>query len=256
MPTVLDNAIGLYTTGILEGRPREAVTKHTGARYTQHSTGVPDGQDGFVAFFDDFLARNPDRHIEFVRCWQDGRHAFIHAYQSLNGGEAKWVTTDFFDSDDEGRIIEHWDVITAYHDTNPSGRSAVDGPTEVTDLDKTDANKALVREMIEQCLMRGGDASRIDEFISREQYLQHNKEVPDGFEHFARLAQDPDRPLNYDRLVLLVGQGNFVATLCEADWEGAKYAQVDIFRLEDGKIVEHWDATEPVPAESVNAGKF
>ncbi|NNC90936.1 MAG: polyketide cyclase, partial [Acidimicrobiia bacterium] len=58
--------------------------------------------------------------------------------------------------------------------------------------------------------------------------------------------------------VLLVGQGNFVATLCRATWLDAEYAQVDIFRIDDGLIVEHWDNAEPVPPseELVNSGKF
>ena len=56
----------------------------------------------------------------------------------------------------------------------------------------------------------------------------------------------------------MVGQGNFVATLCEAFWEGKPFAQVDLFRIEDGRIVEHWDNAEPVPPEDqwVNSGKF
>jgi len=59
-------------------------------------------------------------------------------------------------------------------------------------------------------------------------------------------------------VVLLVGQGNFVATLCKAARKGQPFAQVDIYRLEDGKIVEHWDNAEPVPPEEewANSGKF
>jgi predicted SnoaL-like aldol condensation-catalyzing enzyme len=55
-----------------------------------------------------------------------------------------------------------------------------------------------------------------------------------------------------------VGQGNFVATLCRARWEDAPYAQADLFRIEDGLIVEHWDAAEPIGPETewVNSGKF
>ena len=42
----------------------------------------------------------------------------------------------------------------------------------------------------------------------------------------------------------------------ELTWDGAPLAQVDIFRLEDGMIVEHWDNFEPVPENDVNGGKF
>lgn len=254
----LDNAFSLYLEGIRDGNPRDAVAKYTGDRYTQHSTGVKDGVEGFVEFFEDFISRNPVRDIEIVRALEDGQHLFVHAYQSLNNGEAEWVTLDFFDTDDQGRIIEHWDVITAYSSSTPSGHTSVDGPTEVTDLDKTDENKVLVRRMIEDVLMPGGNPQNIDHYISSHKYIQHNREVADGLEHFKALAVDPNRPLNYDGIVLLVGQGNFVATLCKANWEGAPYAQADLFRIEDGRIVEHWDAAEPIGPkdEWVNSGKF
>ena len=254
----IENAIGLYLEGIRDGNPREAVAKYTGARYTQHSTGVRDGAEGFVAFFEDFIQRNPVRDIQIVRTLEDGRHLFVHAYQSLNNGEAEWVTLDFFDTDEDGRIIEHWDVIAAYADSTPSGHTSVDGPTEVTDLERTDENKALVRALIEDVLMPGGNPHNIDQYVSPRQYIQHNREVADGLDSFKALALDPNRPLNYDEIVLLVGQGNFVATLCRANWEGAPYAQADLFRIEDGLIVEHWDAAEAIGQESewVNSGKF
>jgi predicted SnoaL-like aldol condensation-catalyzing enzyme len=68
----------------------------------------------------------------------------------------------------------------------------------------------------------------------------------------------PQRSLWYHEIVLLVGQGNFVATLCRATRDDAEYAQVDVFRVQDGLIVEHWDNAEPVPPpeQSVNSGKF
>ena len=252
----LNNAVSLYMEGIRDGDP-DAVHRYTGDRYTQHSTGVPDGQAGFIEFFTDFLARTPQRDIRVLRALEDGRYVFLHVFQSLNGGEAEWVTTDFFDLDDDGRIVEHWDVIAAYADRTPSGHTSIDGATEVTDLDQTDANKRVVRELIEQVLMTGGDQSRIDDLID-ERYIQHNAEVADGLAPFKALVTAPDRALIYQDIVLLVGEGNFVATLCKATYDGTPYAQVDIFRLDAGKIVEHWDASEPVPSPEVakNSGKF
>jgi predicted SnoaL-like aldol condensation-catalyzing enzyme len=252
------NVHSLYLEGIRDGNPRAAVTKYTGDRYTQHSTGVRDGIEGFVEFFDEFIKRNPVRDIEILRTLEDGQHLFVHAFQSLNKGEAEWVTMDFFDTDDNDKIIEHWDVIAEYSASTPSGHTSVDGPTEVTDHNRTDENKALVRELIEDVLMPGGNPSNIDGHISADRYIQHNREVADGLEQFKALAIDPNRTLYYDEIVLVVGQGNFVATLCRANWEGAPYAQADLFRIEDGKVVEHWDAAEPIGPEEewVNSGKF
>ena len=253
----LENARSLYLEGIRDGNPREAIAKYTGDRYTQHSTGVKDGQAGFIEFFEDFLARHPQREIHLVRGFEDGQHVFVHAHQVLGGGETQWVTMDFFDTDAQDRIIEHWDVIAAFSGPNPSGRTQVDGETEIRDLDRTDANKATVRAMITDLLMRGGDLTKIDAYVA-EDYQQHNPEVGDGRATFASLLAAPDRKLWYDDIVLLVGRGNFVATLCRVHWGDQEYAQTDLFRLADGVIVEHWDAAEPVPApeDLANGGKF
>lgn len=257
MSDKLSNATSLYLEGIRDGNARYAVETYTGERYTQHSTGVRDGVEGFVEFFDGFLARNPVRDIQVVRGWEDGQYVFVHVYQSINNGEAEWVTTDFFDTDANDKIIEHWDIISAFTGPNPSGHTQVDGPTEIVDLDRTEDNKAIVREMITQTFMPGGDRSRIDEFFA-ENLIQHNPEVGDGRDALANLVNSPDNPLSYSEIVLLVGQGNFVATLCRTEWDGKPTAQCDIFRLEDGKIAEHWDnAEEILPADQwVNSGKF
>lgn len=256
----LENAKALYIEGIRDGNAREAVTKYTGERYTQHSTGVRDGIEGFVEFFEPFIQRNPSRDIQIVRGWEDGQYVFIQAYQNINNGEARWVTTDFFDTDENDKILEHWDVIAPYVESTPSGHTSTDGATEITDLDKTEANKEVVRNLIKDGLMPGGNTENLPKYISSEKYIQHNKDVPDGLEHFQKLASTPNPPLTYQEIVLMVGKGNFVATLCKANWNDGKtnqdYAQVDIFRLEDGLVVEHWDNVEPVPEEDVNGGKF
>lgn len=53
------NAIGLYMEGIRDGNPRAAIKKFTGKRYTQHSTGVKDGVEGFIEFFEPFIKKTP-----------------------------------------------------------------------------------------------------------------------------------------------------------------------------------------------------
>ncbi|MFY0674768.1 MAG: ester cyclase [Bacteroidia bacterium] len=253
----LQNAINLYEEAILKG-DTDAVDKYVGDVYKQHSHPVKDGVEGFKEFFADFLKRNPKRDIKIVRAIEEGQYLFLHAHQILGDGETQWVTMDFFDTDHNGKIIEHWDVIAEYCGQTASGRTSVDGETEVTDLDKTDSNKELVLNLIKNVMMQGGEPSKIGEYISAEKYIQHNKDVPDGLAHFKELALASDRPLYYQEVVLCVAQGNFVATLCKATWNGKPYAQTDLFRVENGLVVEHWDAAEAIlPKEQwVNSGKF
>ena len=164
----MENAKALYLEGIRDGNVHEALEKYTGHRYTQHSTGVADGQDGFAAFFEPFLKRNSIRDVQIIHAFDDGRYVFLHAHQSLNHGEHRWVTMDMFDTDADGRIIEHWDVIAAYSDETPSGYNMVGETSElidIDDIDKTQHNKSVVLEYVKQVL-QGRGLTAIKRFVS------------------------------------------------------------------------------------------
>lgn len=114
MSKQVKNAQNLYIHAIQDGRVAEAQAQSVGDTYIQHSTGVPDGKEGFAAFFANFFERYPEREMKIVRTIEDGNLVFVHVHQYLNGGEAQWVTTDTFRADGNGRIVEHWDVIDYY----------------------------------------------------------------------------------------------------------------------------------------------
>ena len=254
------NAKGLYLEGIRDGNMKEALDKYTGERYTQHSTGVADGKEGFIEFFSPFLEHNPIRDIQVIRTVEDGQYVFCHVYQNLNNGGAQWVTADLFDTDDQGRVIEHWDVIQEYATETKSGRTMVDGPTEIEDLDKTDANKAKVQEFFD-VVMLGGQFDKVANYISTESYAQHNPAVADGLEGFGAFTADLAKQgiaTKYWKVHRLIGQGNFVVAFSHVQIGASHYAVFDVFRLKDGLIVEHWDIREKIlaPEEWNNIGKF
>ncbi|MEM1241041.1 MAG: hypothetical protein AAGI45_14465 [Cyanobacteria bacterium P01_H01_bin.26] len=250
-----DNALGLYMEGIRDGNPVEALNKYTGRRYTQHSTGVANGKQGFLDFFMPFLDRTPERDIRVIRSIEDGSYVFCHAFQSLNGGAATWVTMDMFDTDENDCIIEHWDVIAAYIEDPVSGEDMIEGPTEPKDLDRTEVNKVIVKEYTKLVLTEGR-FDLIDEFVVAD-LIQRSPGLTNGREALVT-ALESGTAGRCEMLFNVIGEGNFVVTYCKTRKHAQDYATFDLYRLADGLIVEHWEASEPIlPRDQWgNSGKF
>ncbi|QIE43373.1 hypothetical protein G5B39_15170 (plasmid) [Rhodobacteraceae bacterium SC52] len=251
----LENVRGIYLEGIAGGDARTAVEKYTGHRYTQHSTGVGDGAEGFLAFFEPFLARNPVREIEIVRSFEDGPWVFCSAYQSLDDGAAQWVTMDMFFTDANGLILEHWDTIAAYQPDTRSGEDMVGGCAVVDVSADTEANKTIVREFTKQ-VRQGGAVDRIGDFVA-EGLVQHAPTIPAGRDGLAQWTRSVEAG-EYEMLFHLIGQGDFVVTYGKRHAQGKDIAVFDLYRVADEKIVEHWMTEEEIgPRESWgNSGKF
>ena len=256
MSQKLENAKNLYLEGIRDGKI-EVIKQYTGDRYTQHSTGVADGMQGFIDFFEGFLQRTKNRDIQIIRTIEDGNFVFVHVYQDLDKGTAKWVTTDLFDTDQNDKIVEHWDVIAPYlePDKTVSGHDMVLGDFEIKDIDKTQENKVLVRNFLVD-VFQNANHDALEKYVSAEKYIQHNPQVPDGIDAVKHFLATQD--FNYDFIFKVIGQGNHVVSYSKAIFDGNELAVFDIFRIENGKIVELWDNMEPIPPRSewANTGKF
>jgi predicted SnoaL-like aldol condensation-catalyzing enzyme len=203
MSRQMENARNLYIRGIEQGRIEETQERYMGDTYTQHSTGVPDGKEGFAEFFEDFFERNPKRRMTIVRAIEDGRFVFLHVHQLLNDGAAQWVTTDIFRSDDEGRIVEHWDVIDAYP-REPKEIDPIFGDFRVDDLEKTEENKKTVRRFLVDVL-QNKDFGTFDRYVS-EGLVQHDQAVGQGGEAYRDYLVEND--VTYDFVFKVIGQGN------------------------------------------------
>lgn len=251
----LNNVRDIYLDGIAGGNARAAVIRNTGHRYTQHSSGVGDGVEGFLAFFEPFLERNPKRDITIKRIFEDGPWVFCSAFQSLNDGAAEWVTMDMFYTDPKGLILEHWDTIAPYEENTASGNDMVGGTQTVDPSTETEASKALVLEYTKQ-VRQEGDLSQLAQFVA-EDLTQHAGPIGAGRAGLAEwLASDAAG--QYEFLFKLIGQGDFVMTYSKRHAMGKDVAVFDVYRIQVGKIVEHWMNEETVgPRETWrNSGKF
>ena len=241
MPTQTERAVALLES--LESGDPGPVAYINPNQYTQHNLAVGDGLEGFAAILQN--APPGGFRANVVRAFEDGDFVVAHTEYDFFGPK---VGFDIFRFED-GLIVEHWDNLIAVQPPNPSGRTQTDGPTEIRDLDKTDANKALVRRFVETVLV-GGDTGDLTAFINPNQYHQHNPAVADGLDGLGAALQyfaENGLVMEYDTLHKVLGQGNFVLTVSEGRFgKGEPTSFYDLFRVEDGLIVEHWDVIETI----------
>ncbi|MEM7565487.1 MAG: hypothetical protein AAF353_21015 [Pseudomonadota bacterium] len=251
----LENVRNIYLEGIAQGHARDAVTRYTGHRYTQHSTGVADGVEGFLDFFEPFLARNPKRDISIVRIIEEGPWVFCSAFQSLNDGEAKWVTMDMFYTDDAGLILEHWDTIAPYAEATRSGNEMVGGTTEVNPQADSNNSRAVVLEFTKQ-VMQEDAGHKLDHFVA-EDLIQHGADIDAGRAGLAAWLKSPESG-RYEMLFHTIAQGDFVMTYGKRFALEREIAVFDLYRVSGGLIVEHWSNPETIlpRAQWGNSGKF
>lgn len=224
-------------------------------KYIQHNQAVGDGLAGFGAL----LQQLPEgsAKVNTLRVFGDGNYVIAHTDYNFFGPK---IGIDIFRFED-GLIVEHWDNLQEKVTETASGRSQIDGPSEVNDLDKTEANKTLVSNLINDIFL-GANPDKITDYISTEQYDQHNPGVKDGLaglgEALASLAE-AGMPMVYEKNHIILGEGNFVLSVSEGIFMKEKVAFYDIFRIENGLVVEHWDTIEKLTpeADAMNTnGKF
>lgn len=212
-------------------------------KYIQHNLMVADGLKGFG----EVMKQLPEgsAKAKVVRAFQDGDYVFTHTEYNFFGPKIGFDIFRF----ENGSIVEHWDNLQEIVTKTASGRSQTDGPTEATDLDKTHLNKSLVEGFIKD-ILKGGSPSKIIDYISTEKYYQHNPAVADGLDALGKALQEMGKagmPMTYTNNHMVLGEGNFVLAVSEGKFLNKYVAFYDLFRIENGRIVEHWDTIEEIP---------
>ncbi len=225
-------------------------------KYIQHNLGAADGLAGFGALLQQ-LPKGSAK-VNTVRVFQDGDYVFTHTDYNFFGPKIGFDIFRF----ENGKIVEHWDNLQEKPQSpNPSGHTMTDGPTHSTELEKTDTNKALVRSFVDDILVNGRMA-KLSAYFDGDNYVQHNPHIGDKVSGLGTALQAMAKQgitMKYDRIHKVLGEGNFVLVISEGHLAGKHSSFFDLFRVENGKIAEHWDTIETIPAQAEwkNAnGKF
>jgi len=221
--------------------------------YIQHNPHVPTGLAPALGFLP--VLKDAGLTYKTHRLLEDGDFIVMHnTYDNAEAFGAKEVVTFDVWRMQGGQVAEHWDAISPVIKETASGRSQFDGPTLVTDRDKTKDNKQLIANFMEDVFF-GKAPEKISEYISAEQYDQHNTMVKDGLdglnEALAYLVSQ-NNMFEYHRVHRILGEGNFVLVQSEGRWNGKAQAFYDLFRIKDSKIVEHWDIIQEIPEKTAH----
>jgi predicted SnoaL-like aldol condensation-catalyzing enzyme len=228
--------------------------------YIQHNPFIPTGRDAFVQLLTTVLESNGTQ-VQNIRVIEDDNFVAIHNLwtNAAPFGADTVVTFDILRFDANGKIAEHWDAIQPWENNTVNGNTVIDGATTITDLDKTDANKNLATSIIQDVLM-GQNPSNITNYIAVD-YIQHNPQIDNGLQGIqdaVAYLTSINNMFQYNTIHKVIGEGNFVLTVSEGTWNGTSNAFYDLFRMENGKAVEHWDVIQPVPTTGLanNNGMF
>ncbi|MGI9509129.1 MAG: nuclear transport factor 2 family protein [Geminicoccaceae bacterium] len=212
------------------------------ARYIQHNPQTHEGSEGLAALFKRLSKTGP--RVAVVRAFEDGDFVFAHTEYDFASRKIGFEVFRF----EDGRAVEHWDNIQERQGPNKSGRSMVDGPIHSADLDLTERNRVLIRSFVETVLI-GGRLDQLANHVDEDAYAEHNPRLEDGRSALRTALEERDggeRNIDYHRLHRVLAEGNFVLAVSEGKFDNVHTAFYDLFRVESGKLVEHWDTIEKI----------
>jgi predicted SnoaL-like aldol condensation-catalyzing enzyme len=224
-----------------------------GTNLIQHDEGAVDGPDGQLALFDNLRSNMPGVVATIKHIAADGDLVAVHWQASATpddefSGQAVidlWRLTD-------GVVVEHWDGIQPVPASSASGNSMFSdayvypqGAPTITEADEEAERQMVVSTYLD---VDNNQNLQTIETMFDPPYLQHNPNTPSGIPAFIAHVQSLAPHVVGPRLTILqsLADQDLVFTIRNG---GGNSIAADIWRVVDGKIMEHWDVIPARPTQ-------